>query len=367
MAGVYGFVAEFNPFHNGHKIFIDTIKNKYHPDVLIAVVSGNYVQRGDFAIVDKWSRTRMAIANGVDLVVELPFAYAVQPANLFAKGSIKLLNELGIDNLIFGTETDMDFVNLAKQMLKTNTEFEQDYSMSYADNLNFVYSSTGLDVLQHPNQLLGLSYAQEVIKNNYSMSIDTILRSNNEYSATKVRNYINDSANINKLVPDITMHELSAVKKVNWNDYFDLLKYRILSSSPDELHQIYQMVEGLEYKFIKEISNSDNFSDFLMNIKSKRYTLARLKRLCLYTLLNVKQVDIDEVFDSPYLRILGFDDVGQKYLNELKQSCETSLITRVGKKESKLLSLEVKVDRIRALADGQEQDFGKIPIMEGEN
>ena len=94
MTNIYGFVAEFNPFHNGHKLFIEQIKETYHPDVLIAVMSGNFVQRGDFSILSKWQRAKIAVDYGVDLVVELPFAYAVQPAQLFAQGAINLLHEL---------------------------------------------------------------------------------------------------------------------------------------------------------------------------------------------------------------------------------------------------------------------------------
>ncbi|APX72545.1 nucleotidyltransferase [Companilactobacillus allii] len=366
MAEIYGFVAEFNPFHNGHKIFIDSIKKKYHPDVLIAVVSGNFVQRGDFAIVDKWSRARMAISSGVDLVIELPFAYSVQPADLFAKGSIKLLNELGVNNLVFGTETDLNFKQLATEILKVDTKFVQDYKSSYATNLNDLYKSSGLDILQRPNQLLGLNYVQEIIKNDYNMNVKTILRKADNYSATQIRDHLSNNESISGLVPDITESELDISKSLSWDNYFELLKYQILSSSPQELQQIYQMVEGLEYKFIKEIVNSTDFTDFLMNLKSKRYTLSRLRRLCLYTLLNVKKTEITKVFELPYLRVLGFDDVGKKYLNTLKKNVDVPLITRVGKKESKLLSLEVKVDKIRGIIDDQEQDFGRIPIMEGE-
>lgn len=367
MTKIYGFVAEFNPFHNGHKFFIDEIKRKYHPDVLIAVVSGNFVQRGDFAIVDKWSRTKAAINSGVDLVVELPFAYAAEPADLFARGSVNLLHELGISNLVFGTETDLDFENIASKIMKIDTDFIQDYSNSFAQNLNSVYEDAGLDALNHPNQLLGVNYVREILEHGYDIGVDTILRPQDGVSATAIRNNIVNGDNINNLIPDIMQQQFSATKKVFWDDYFALLKYRIQSSSVTELQQIYQMVEGLEYKFIKEIKHSNNFNDFLNSIKSKRYTMARLRRLSLYTLLNIKESEIDSVFENPYLRILGFDSIGKRYLNGLKKKTDMPLITRVGKKESDLLSLDLKVDRIRELVDNKEQDFGRIPIMEGEN
>ncbi|WP_125567601.1 nucleotidyltransferase [Companilactobacillus insicii] len=367
MTKIYGFIAEFNPFHNGHKLFIDEIKKKYHPDVLIAVVSGNFVQRGDFAIVDKWSRTSAAISSGVDLVVELPFAYAVEPANLFAKGGIRLLNELGINSLVFGTETDLNFKSVANQLLQTSSEFDQDYSHSYASNLNNLYKNTSLDVFDNPNQLLGLNYVQDILLNDYNIDVKTILRDSNGTSATEIRNKINNGEDISNSIPDIMSSQFNTSKSVFWNDYFDYLKYKIQSSTALELHQIYQMVEGLEYKFIKEINHSDNFDDFLNNIKSKRYTRARLRRLTLYTLMNVKKSEIDFVYQNPYLRILGFDEIGKQYLKTLKKNVEIPLITRVGKKESELLSLELKADRIRELVNNEEQDFGRIPIMKGES
>ncbi|WP_334328381.1 nucleotidyltransferase [Companilactobacillus sp. HBUAS59699] len=367
MTKIYGFVAEFNPFHNGHKFFIDEIKKKYHPDVLIAVVSGNFVQRGDFAIVDKWSRTKAAISSGIDLVVELPFAYAVEPANLFARGSISLLYKLGIDTLVFGTENDLDFKDIATQLMQVDPEFDQDYSNSYANNLSLAYQKAGLDVLNYPNQLLGLNYVEEIIRSGYNIDVKTVIRKKDGISATNIRNRITNDDDINNLIPNITQQQFAEVRRSTWDDYYDFLKYKIQSNTVTELQQIYQMVEGLEYKFIKEINHSDNFNDFLANIKSKRYTMARLRRLSLYTLLNIKKSEIDYVYKNPYLRILGFDSVGKKYLNNLKKDTDVPLITRIGKKETDLLSLELKVDRIRELVDNKEQDFGRIPIMRGEN
>ena len=133
-----------------------------------------------------------------------------------------------------------------------------------------------------------------------------------------------------------------------------------------ELQQIYQMVEGLENKLKKEIVSSNNFEQFIEQVKSKRYTMARLRRLMLYTLLNVKESEINNVYKNPYLRILGFNSTGQRYLNSLKKN-ELPLITRVGKNEKQTLDLEIRADRIRQLVTDQEQNFGKIPYMKGVN
>lgn len=364
MQKIYGFVAEFNPFHNGHKIFIDEIKQKFHPDVLIAVMSGNYVQRGDFAVLDKWTRSQIAVENGVDLVVELPFAYAVQPAELFAKGAISLLDQLEVNNLVFGSESDLDFESLAFKMLQMDTSFQQDYQKNTASNLNEFYKKAGINILEQPNQLLGINYVQQILKNKYQIKTNVVLRQDQSYSATKIRQNLRDNNSIADLVPDSILNALKNDKIIMWDDLYPFLKYRILSETTDSLHNTYQMVEGLENKLKKEISNN-NFESFLDAIKSKRYTRARLRRLLMYTLVNVKNEEISEVFEEPYLRVLAFNKVGQEYLSQLKK--RTEFITKVGKNERQELSLELKADSIIKLINNREQNFGKIPFMEGKN
>ncbi|AYE38568.1 nucleotidyltransferase [Companilactobacillus zhachilii] len=363
---VYGLIAEFNPFHNGHKLFVDSIKQKYHPDVLIAVMSGNFVQRGDFAILDKWDRAKLAVELGVDLVIELPVAYAVEPAELFAKGAIKLLETANIDTLVFGTEQQVDFDTIVKKISQVDGTFNQDYQQSSALNLTNYYQSMGIDVSKLPNQLLGLNYVQQIQKQALKINVQTIQRLPSDFSATKVRHRLANNQSVTDLVPELTQKLLVSRPTVTWNNYFPFFKYRITSSSVEELHQIYQMVEGLEYKLKKEIVTSDNFEQFLEQVKSKRYTMARLRRLMIYVLLNVKADEINNVYKNTYLRILGFNKTGQKYLNALKKS-DVNLITRVGKKENNILDLEIRADRIRQLVTNQEENFGRMPYMKGVN
>ena len=366
MTKIYGFVAEFNPFHNGHKLFIDQIKEKYHPDVLIAVMSGNFVQRGDFAILDKWSRAKTAIENGVDLVIELPFAYAVEPAQYFAKGAVEILRLLNVDTIVFGTENQIDFKNVADRMISADQVFQQDYQLNSADNLTNYYQSIGIDISKSPNQLLGLNYVSQIIQQNSQIKVATIKRDVSEFSATNIRRKYSQQESIAELVPKLTDDSFTEQPIVTWDDYFPFLKYQITNQSTTELQQIYQMVEGLENKFKKEISHSNNFDEFIEQVKSKRYTMARLRRLMIYTLLNVRESEINNVYKNPYLRVLGFNNVGQRYLNVLKKS-EVELITRVGKKEKNILDLEIRADRIRQLVTSQEQNFGVIPYMKGVN
>ena len=364
MTKIYGVVAEFNPFHNGHKIFIDTIKQKYHPDVLIAVMSGNFVQRGDFAVLDKWDRAKLAVDLGVDLVIELPLAFAVQPAELFAQGAMKLLNLLKIDTLVFGTEKELDFIKMAKKVLIANDKFEQDYRQSSATNLTSYYQSLGIDITDLPNQMLGLNYVQQIEKFHYPISFQTILRKSG-FSATSVRKDLKLGASVSIAVPKLTDQMINKNQTYTWDDFYPYLRYQVINSDISELHSIYQMVEGLEYKLKKEITVSENFEDFLNRVKSKRYTRARLRRLMIYVLMNVKPAEVESVYENPYLRVLGFNENGRKFLNQHKK--DLNLITKVGKKEAQTLELEVRADQIFQLQSKQAQDFGKMPYMKGVN
>lgn len=364
MTKVYGFVAEFNPFHNGHKLFIDQIKQKYHPEVLIAVMSGNFVQRGDFSVLSKWQRAQVAINNGVDLVIELPFAYAVEPAQYFAQGAIALLNLLKIDTLVFGTENQLDFEQLSTDILQAQNNFQQNYQLNSAQNLTQYYQSLGIEIDKLPNQLLGLNYVTQIKQQQLAMDVKTIQRLPSNFSATKIRQNMTQGSEVTDLVP-LEMDAMLQQTTVDWDDYFPFLKYQILSHSPAELRQVYQMVEGLEFKLKKEVVSSENFAQFIERIKSKRYTMARLRRLLMYTLMNVTESEINNVYKNPYLRVLGFDKIGQEYLSILKKDIKP--ITRVGKLEKQTLDLEIRADQIRQLITHKEQNFGVIPYMKGVN
>lgn len=366
MQKIFGFVAEFNPFHNGHKLFIDEIKKKYHPDVLIAVMSGNFVQRGDFAVLDKWQRTQIAIENGVDLVVELPFSKAVQPSNLFAEAAIKILSQMSVTDLVFGSESQIDFLSIAKRL--GDLEFKQEFNQNYAQNYNQALLELGVDTESSPNKLLGINYAAAIENQHLEMNVHTILRNDQRYSATKIRNILLDGNDLSydKLVPDQTFDFLKHEKLFSWENFYPYLRYNILTKTVNDLQLMYQMVEGLNFKLKKEISTSDTFEQFLYKVKSKRYTLARIRRLLMYVLNNVDVNSMERAFSQDYLRVLGFDSVGQKYLNNLKKQTDIPLIARVGKQERKLMALDLRADTVYQLVTNKEQNYGMIPYIKEE-
>lgn len=366
MQKIFGFVAEFNPFHNGHKLFIDEIKKKYHPDVLIAVMSGNFVQRGDFAVLDKWQRTQIAIENGVDLVVELPFSKAVQPSNLFAEAAIKILSQMGVTDLVFGSESQIDFLSIAKRL--GDLEFKQEFNQNYAQNYNQALLELGVDTENSPNKLLGINYVAAIENQHLEMNVHTILRKDQRYSATKIRNILlaDNDLSYDKLVPGQTFDFLKHEQLFSWENFYPYLRYNILTKTVNDLQLMYQMVEGLNFKLKKEIGTSDTFEQFLYKVKSKRYTLARIRRLLMYVLNNVDVNSMERAFSQDYLRVLGFDSVGQKYLNNLKKQTDIPLITRVGKQEQELMALDLRADTVYQLVTNKEQNYGMIPYIKEE-
>lgn len=369
MAKIYGFVAEFNPFHNGHKQFIDQIRKKYHPDVLIAVMSGNFVQRGDFAVLNKHLRAQTAVENGVDLVVELPFVQTVQPANIFAESAIQILRQIGITDLVFGTEAEMDFPQLARRVIIEQMEFKQDFTHSYAENLHQQLLQIGVDTANKPNQLLGLNYTTAIEKKGYPIKVHSLLRTQDGFSATKIRQSLGsqDWSNIVDMVPQGTYDLLRSQKIITWNDFYPFLRYKILTNTTNELQLMYQMVEGLNFKLKKEISRTDDFEKLLFSVKSKRYTLARIRRLLMYVLINVDNKEMISALTQTYLRILGFSHTGQQYLHQQKKNFNIPLITKVGQSEHNLMNLELRADSVYQLVNHEEQNFGVIPYIKGEN
>lgn len=380
---VIGIVAEYNPFHSGHEFLLNQARLVAENDPIIVIMSGNYVQRGQMAIMDKWQRAKAALNSGVDLVFELPFSFAVQPADIFANGSIRMLSDLGVSELFFGVEdANLNFSYLGQkisQIPKNRLDFS-DYTQTYATQYNeMIAREIGHEVNQ-PNMMLAVAYAvaSEQLENPLHLHPVTRLGSGHDdpllqdkiiSSATAIRNYClhhpNDLTELKKYLPK---GELAALEKQkvypNWNLLFNFLKYRIESASLEELRSIYQMSEGLEYKMKEEIHTAEDFTSFLRQIKSKRYTYARLRRLCLYTLLNVTEKEIQTSYQDVSTLLLGYNSRGRNYLKKIRKDVELPIISKVDKKNaaSGTLGLQVRVDRLFEQIMGEDQNFGRRPI-----
>lgn len=377
---ICGLIAEYNPLHNGHVWQIQQIKKNLEPEVLVVVMSGNFVQRGDFAILNKWKRTQLALNAGVDLIIELPIYGAVQPADIFAEESLRILQQLQVDTLVFGSENpQLDYYKLAEQVQKVSLNSEQftDFHNTYATQFNQnLQKQLGINITQ-PNQLLGLAYAQKCLKLNYPVRLVPLARkgqtAHNDVrfqgkysSASAIRQSLfNKESSYQKAVPKCTQEALKKANLYSWKDFFKFLKYQLLTVSLSELGKIYQMNEGLEYKLRHEILVAQNFNDFLRRVKSKRYTYARLRRLCMYTLLNISVTQMQQMRQQRYLHVLGFNSTGQRHLHDIKKDLALPLITKVTQKLGNgdgLMEPTVMADRIFNLVNVPEQNFGRQPI-----
>lgn len=379
-----GVIAEYNPFHNGHAYQLAQAREKTGADAIVVVMSGNYVQRGDIAIVDKWQRAEQALNHGADLVIELPFAAACQPADRFATGALAILSALGCAELAFGVEqVTFDYQKFANQILPKlqQKQFNVDYAKTYATQWNdFLESTLGQRITQ-PNQLLALSYALANSQLTEPMQLIPIARVGAEHneaiatneqfaSATAIRQLLlaGDLTTAQKYVP----YDLTTLSQpwLSWQDLWPLLHYQLTVNWPESLADIYQMSEGLEYRLTQQNPDSQDFNDFLYRVKSKRYTYARLRRLALYTVLNIRHQEIITAEQNlPQLRVLGFNKVGQAYLHQARNQNDAHFITKVtadmGKPDGEL-GLQVRVDRLMEQLTGREQNFHRHVLIHGE-
>ena len=383
-----GVIVEYNPFHHGHAYHLREARKESQADCLVAVMSGNFLQRGEPACLDKWQRARVALENGADLVIELPFCYAVQSADYFTKGGVRLLQALQVDSLCFGTDSkeSLDYeafgtfsaqneslINKTYQEMKNNGN-------SYPQQMTEVYRKLlpewSLD-FSSPNHILGMGYAKENAKYKYPMSLYPIKRVGNEYhdttiqqnsfaSATSIRHLAHQGhlSDITEVVPSSTFKQLLEEEIISWNQAWPLLKYNIISSSIEELKPIYQMVEGLEYRFKEAALKATDFHEFVSLVKSKRYTWTRIQRLSLYVLLNITKPIIDSAWQEEYIRVLGFNDCGREFLKTRKKETTFNIIANVNQKNDKQLELDIKAGQVYSLLmnENKSQDYYQSPI-----
>ena len=294
-----GIICEYNPFHNGHLYHLKKVKELCPDHVIILILGGNFLQRGDASIINKWDKTKLAIEYGVDLVVELPFAFATQSADLFASGSISLLDALGVDKLVFGSETnDIDsFTLLAKAQLYNDNydELVKGYlskGVNYPTALSNALFTLTNKKIDTPNDILGISYVREIIRRKSNIEPICIKRTNNYHdkqlnskiaSATSIREALKKNKDISNYVPKETLKYINKVHNIE--NYYPLLKYKILSELDDL--DIYQTVdEGIENRIKKFIIPSNSYNELVENIKTKRYTYNKIGRMFTHILCN---------------------------------------------------------------------------------
>jgi predicted nucleotidyltransferase len=374
-----GVIVEYNPFHNGHLHHFHEAKRVANADVVVAVMSGHFLQRGEPALVDKWTRTKMALKAGVDLVIELPYAFATAQAPQFAAGSTYLLNALKCNSFAFGSEAGSiePFINTYRLMQEYTEEYNKTVKdamkagNSYPKALHIAFESLKgkttepLIDLNQPNNILGYHYVEAAMKQQLAIKPLTIQRIQAGYhddinteneiaSATGIRKAIFEENNlqaVQQFVPYTTFEQLLNWQQQNqsfisWETVWPMLQYAILRHSPNQLKQYADVAEGLENSLLKHAAQATTFQQFMSGIKSKRYTWTRLQRTFLHIFTGVTK-DLLHAHQTPsYIRILGMTQNGQKYLSHIKKEVTLPLISRVGSNSDPLLALDLHATTI---------------------
>ncbi len=376
-----GIIAEYNPFHNGHLYHLKKIKQLYPNHTIILVMTGNFTERGDVAIIDKWKRTNIALDLGIDLVIELPYPFATQSADYFSYGAITILEKLKVEKVIFGSESDnLEDLELIAKTQIDNDEFDKlvkIYSKlgnNYPTALSLALEDLTDKKIQTPNDLLGISYLKTIIKNNYQIKAETIKRINNYHekdlnttfsSATSIREALKRNEPIKNHVPEEVLPHLNNLHFID--DYFEILKYKIITT-PDLT--IYQTVdEGMDKNLKKAINNATNIDSLIKLIKSKRYTYNKISRMLIHILCNFTKEQANLFKDISYLRILGFNDKGRTYLNNIKKNLNLPIISKITKEQDPMLTFEFETTKVYDIINNEnliKKEFTRI-IYKKEN
>lgn len=357
---ISGVICEFNPLHNGHLYLLNKIRENGATHI-IAVMSGNFTQRGEPAVMSKWARTETALKCGADLVIELPVAYSVASAEKFAFGGVYILNSLNcVDKLYFGTESDD--LNALKNMaeLFNNSETVEEIKLMMRKGTTYAkateatavkhFGESYAHIIKSPNNILALEYLKSLMKlksgilpqneKRVAVEHDSSKYSGNFASASFVRGLICQGFDFKNYVPKETAEVFEREYKnyrcpvtIKSIERETLLKLR--SYDTVKLKNLPDVSEGLEYKIKAAADAGTSYDETVSGIKSKRYTHARLRRILLCALLDITKEIQNTV--PQYIRVLGFNQRGVEIMSQIKKSCPYPLIT-LPSKQKKLLS-----------------------------
>lgn len=365
MKKVLGLILELNPFHNGHKYFIEQAKKEVNPDITIAIITSSFSMRGEVSLIDKFTKADLCMQKGIDLVLELPFLYANNSADYFAYSAISILNEAGITDLAFGTCID-SIDKLQRIYQYTLSDSYNCLLKSFLDKGNS-YPNSALKAFMEvcddkelinnftlPNNTLAISYLKAIDSVNKSIIPHSIKRIDNMYydkslsntsytSATSLREALKKKEDISKYI--FYSYDFVDEKEAN-NNLYQLLKYNFITKDVKAYENIASVNEGIENRLIN-INDCESYDSFLENAATKRYPLNRLKRLVLNILLDTNKKYENMNSYLPYLRILRTNDLGLKQIKNKK--CITNLskaFKEIDDDLKEILDFELKVTKL---------------------
>lgn len=364
---ITGIVAEYNPFHSGHAYQISKIKS----DAVVAVMSGSFVQRGDVAVADKWTRARYAVAGGVDLVIELPAVFALNTAQKFALGAVSLLDRMGIDEICFGSECgDINSMMQAAQLMENepqeiSLEIKRLVStgISYPAAREKAYrEKIAPGILAAPNNILGIEYLRALLRLKSNIKPITVMRygagyndmvpKNGTASASAIREILKNGKNAGNFTkfnaPPCDLSRLDSAV---------IAKLRMMT--PEDLRKINDVNEGLENRILTAASECDSIEALTVKIKTKRYTMSRIKRILISSLLGFTS-DLSAYLPD-YIRVLAMNNTGKTVLKELKKRSQLPIIIKTAdyKENSPLFAMDVRATDIAALCENDNRSGGR--------
>jgi predicted nucleotidyltransferase len=399
---IAGIITEYNPLHNGHLYQLNWIRRELHPDLMIIVMSGDFVQRGEPAVLSKWDRTQWALRAGADLVFELPYIFSVGKADIFALGAVSILDQAGATHLIFGSEDGridafirtVDLIEAhhaaydraLMNALHTGLSYPNAHAAAY--RLIAEREAENTIDLTRPNNSLGFHYIRAIRKLNSSMTPITLKRIQSDHSdpgfhqdariasSTSIRSHLlNQQADesLENKVPDyvysLLMNRKTSGCLMDWNACFPYLKYRLLSSTPGQLKEIYECEEGIEHRLLSCIRSAESFRQFIGMVKTKRYTWSRLQRLSTHILTHTLKEEVREPAQKgelSYLRPLGMNSKGQNWLSHMRKQFQVPLISKIHKHHPPLLDADLRAAGIYDFISGRASSFlpdtGQIPL-----
>lgn len=394
---IAGIVCEYNPMHNGHLFHIDKTRQNGATHIL-SVMSGNFVQRGETAVMDKFSRASCALKGGADLVIEIPTVYALSSAEFYARGAISIMDSLGcVDEVSFGSEcgdkqllsqTAEAVMNISSTALEERMRKGITYPAALTGLLKEKYGMEIADVVASPNNVLAIEYIKAIRYFKSSIKPYTVSRMGVHHdsfseksdisSASFIRYRMREDKEFKKLVPDFIyrsyIENLDSGKISYMRNLDRILLYKLRMISAAELKEVPDVGQGLEYR-LKQFDTAASVKELLEQVKTKRYTMARLRRILLNMIIGVKSDDLKIL--PPYARILAMNERGREILAECSNSkipVSTSLarLAETGKEAKRFISIEEKASDIYGLsqekAGSRDDDFrAAVRIEKNEN
>ena len=359
---VLGLILELNPPHNGHKYFIDKAKELIRPDYTVAVISTNFSMRGDIMVLDKFTKTNLAMKMGIDLIIELPTVASLCSADYFAYNSVKLLNQFNVTDIVFGAEAnDINELNTLCNIIKKDTfnlslkqYLDKGFSYNTSCNKAILNETNDKNLITNfslPNNTLAIQYINAINNINPNINYNIIKRIDNNYfdeqttglisSATSIRNLIENNGCYSQYIFNDKVKYIN-IKNAKSN-LFNIIKYKLLLSNKEYLKTILGVEEGIESRLINTIKDSNDYDDFINKVITKRYTVNKIKRILINIILDIQEKTNLCYNNTDFqTRVLGFNEKGKKLISLLSKDMKKNIITSLKSVNNNIYNIELK-------------------------